>query len=178
MFIYNEVRSFCNISWTTTWRDNTQDSGVRSLKPTAVLLIRVVAAVVEPIAFPELRLTAVIFTLHLRRLTLCRDTKKNNMLSIFHHRLRLPLKQNTPQYRISRSVSFTTWIFSRGSDSRQLSSSLPSPQSLQPSQWRVWLMHRLLRHWNLPGQAVESHRTDKKIFSGEHVWNLPLLGYK
>lgn len=46
------------------------------------------------------------------------------------------------------------------SDSRQLSSSLPSPQSFQPSHCSVLLRQRLLVHWNLPGQADQSHETE------------------
>lgn len=50
-----------------------------------------------------------------------------------------------------------------GCNSRQLSSSLLSPQSFQPSHCRVWLIHRLSRHWNLPGQATQSHQTVTKL---------------
>lgn len=38
----------------------------------------------------------------------------------------------------------------------QPSSSLPSPQSFQPSHCSVLLRHKLLPHWNLPGQADQS----------------------
>lgn len=137
-FTPENKRTRCVIS---SWNDSGAPRCC-SCERTTVLLVSVVAAVVEAVALPELWFTAAVLTFGLRRLALCRHANTNVCSGM--------VRSQGP-------------VRSERSDSRHLSSSLPSPQSSQPSHCSVLLRQRLLVHWNLPGQADQSHQTDAEF---------------
>lgn len=105
---------------------------------TASFLVGLVPTVVNPITFPKLSFALSVFTLQLRGVTLCR---KKCMLPGINIDFRYCPDCGDAQTPVCRLVAadMNVWLHSR-----QLSSSLLSPQSFQPSHCRVWLMHRLL----------------------------------
>lgn len=106
---------------------------------TAGFLVGLVPTVVNPITFPKLGFALSVFTLQLRGVALCRR-KKCTLPGVNVDFCYGPDcgDAQTPVCCLV-GVDVNAWLHSR-----QLSSSLLSPQSFQPSHCRVWLMHRLL----------------------------------
>lgn len=136
---------------------------------TTVLLVCVVSTVIEPVTLPELWFAAVVVTPQLRRLTLW------NAKAVCETAGPQEQQEVSCSWQTSFDLLFCQKQPAHTGDSLQLSSSLPSPQSSQPSHCRVVLIHRLLEHWNLPGHAVQNNIFYKTLSTDTHTSMGPIL---